>query len=76
MALHVHQVEVEESAAGPARPHAHKQIQDAIGGQDEHTCWVHLQAHGRGRSTGPIRTSSLSSWCSEVTKSENRGCPQ
>lgn len=61
VALHIHQVEVEESAASPAWPHTHKQIQDPIGGQGEHTCWVHLQTHRRGRSTGPIRTSSLSS---------------
>lgn len=43
MGLHVHQVEVDEPAAGPPRPHTDIQVLNAIGREKEGTIRIHLQ---------------------------------
>uniref|UniRef100_A0A663LX37 Nephrocystin 4 n=1 Tax=Athene cunicularia TaxID=194338 RepID=A0A663LX37_ATHCN len=50
--LHVHQVEVDEPAAGPPRPHADVQLLDAVGGEEEGAVRIHLQEPTPGAAAG------------------------
>lgn len=43
MGLHVHQVEVDEPAAGPPGSHAEVQVLDAVGGEKEGAVRIHLR---------------------------------
>lgn len=43
MGLHVHQVEVDEPAASPPRPHADVQVLDAVGREKEGAIRIHLR---------------------------------
>lgn len=62
MGLHVHQVEVDEPAAGPPRPHADVQVLDAVGGEKEGTVWIHLRkpTPGAAVTCGGYHTSTTS----------------
>lgn len=41
--IHIHQVEVDEPAACPPRPHTDVQVLDAVGREKEGTIRIHLQ---------------------------------
>lgn len=59
MGLHVHQVEVEEPAASPPRPHADGQVLDAVGREEEVAGRIHLRKPTPGAAATPSGLSQL-----------------
>lgn len=70
MGLHIHQVEVDELAASPPRPHTDVQVLNAIGREEEGTVWIHLWNNTWRYSHPPRLITALESQAWRINKTQ------